>query len=624
MAIKLVLLLLAIVLIYTIYRRFFKKSTKPTLSNYQIFSKSRLFHPEYYPLDRTVDSRYYQPVAEWSGRLILPFKDPNREPFVKFEVHNASATHQYLIGQVVNLKWSSNPKVQEYLKQVTMDVKFTEKAKKSHKGGAVHPIRLDGCSQVDPLESLAGARPLDDVFVRLHDPVVVTNSQDGVELIIETEPIQVTGRFVGLVKIEARQAPTSDYFIVRHYNKITKSFADGDRELIHIPQVLEDQRGVPRSTNYQIEKSRLNSQGWYIYGAPDATGMFVVQAIEPRALFQLEPQQVISNPTEAQAYLHREMWANTKAQKGKLTSILLAPNAETAEAATSQWCLGDKALLIHTFGGIGGKKAENRFSPLVTGHLSYGVAEVVEDLLTNELRFEIIYYQVYTHNTNAVLSGAQNWATYMGSLWLGWLGNRPVSDILVKFPPVTSDYDFGGVKLSPLEVFNRETTEMMARYRVGDGTGASLITPATSCVQDSNQALYITIRRIEQIVASNTAILEYIERHPEAPQVHNFKALVALGKVLEKQLLPLGVLRLDWDQNVRNLSGTGDDTNFLTAIIKALSSWRTILPRTGQDTLSTIFLQQGADEWVLRTNQVGGFDPDIQPLAPTGVLGRLV
>ncbi|MEC4817711.1 MAG: CPBP family intramembrane glutamate endopeptidase, partial [Scytonema sp. PMC 1069.18] len=614
----------AIVLIYTIYRLVFKKSTKPTLSNYQIFSKSRLFHPEYYPLNRTVDSRHYQPVAEWSGRLILPLKDPNGEPFVKFEVHNAPATHQYLIGKVVTLKWSSNHEVQEYVKQVTMDVNFTEKAKKSHRGGKVHPVRLDGCSQVDPLESLAGARPIDDVYVKLNNPIVATYSQDEVELRIEKEPIQVTGRFVGLVKIEERKAPTSDYFIVRHYNKATKSFADGDREVIHIPQVLEDQRGVPRSTNYHLEKSRFNSQGWYIYGAPDATGMFVVQAIEPRALFQLEPQQVISNPTEAHTYLHHKMWANIKAQKGKISSILLAPNAETAEAAISQWCLGDKALLIHAFGGIGGKKAENRFSPLVTGHFCYGVAEVVKDLFTDELRFDIIYYQVYTHNTNAILSGAQNWATYMGSLWLGWLGNRPVSDILVKFAPVTTDYDFGKVKLSPLEVFIREITEMMARYRVGDGTGASLITPATSCVQDSNQALYVTIRRIEQMVVSNTAILEYIERNPDTPQVNNFKALIALGKVLEKQLVPLGVLRLDWDKNIRNLSGTGDDSNLFTAIIKALSSWRTILPRTGQDTIAKIFLQQGADEWVLRTNQVGGFDPDIKPLAPTGILGRLM
>jgi predicted Abi (CAAX) family protease len=41
-----------------------------------------------------------------------------------------------------------------------------------------------------------------------------------------------------------------------------------------------------------------------------------------------------------------------------------------------------------------------------------------------------------------------------------------------------------------------------------------------------------------------------------------------------------------------------------------------MLPRLASDTIVKIFLQAGASVWVLRTNQVGGFDPEIEPVAP--------
>jgi predicted Abi (CAAX) family protease len=47
-----------------------------------------------------------------------------------------------------------------------------------------------------------------------------------------------------------------------------------------------------------------------------------------------------------------------------------------------------------------------------------------------------------------------------------------------------------------------------------------------------------------------------------------------------------------------------------------------MLPRWAHDEIATIFLKQGASLWFIRTNQVGGFDPDIQPKAPTAILGH--
>ena len=47
-----------------------------------------------------------------------------------------------------------------------------------------------------------------------------------------------------------------------------------------------------------------------------------------------------------------------------------------------------------------------------------------------------------------------------------------------------------------------------------------------------------------------------------------------------------------------------------------------MLPRQGHDDISRIFLDHGASLWFLRTNQVGGEDPNIEPVAPTVIFGQ--
>ncbi|MEL6165980.1 MAG: hypothetical protein AAFR37_20300, partial [Cyanobacteria bacterium J06628_3] len=242
------------------------------------------------------------------------------------------------------------------------------------------------------------------------------------------------------------------------------------------------------------------------------------------------PQKVITKSSEIFKYLNRGMWAKTKLLKGKCQTVLLADNQKNKESAISQWKLGDKALAIHIFGGIGGEKAEAAAWLPVPGHLCYGIAEVVRDSITSELRFDIIYYQVYGHNVDGIISGSITWAAYMGSLWQGWLGTRPVSDILLKYEPITTDYDFDGIKLSPLTEFIEEQREIMARYRVGDGSGASLITPTASCVQDSNQALYATVHDIRKFVELNPTITDWLKNNPKDKQTQYFNELRSSGK----------------------------------------------------------------------------------------------
>jgi predicted Abi (CAAX) family protease len=52
-------------------------------------------------------------------------------------------------------------------------------------------------------------------------------------------------------------------------------------------------------------------------------------------------------------------------------------------------------------------------------------------------------------------------------------------------------------------------------------------------------------------------------------------------------------------------------------VVNALTSWRSLLPRLANDRLAEIFLSYGASLWLLQTYQVGGWDEDIEPIAPT-------
>ena len=106
---------------------------------------------------------------------------------------------------------------------------------------------------------------------------------------------------------------------------------------------------------------------------------------------------------------------------------------------------------------------------------------------------------------------------------------------------------------------------------------------------------------------------QWATRHPKQAQC--FQQLIQLEKSLKRQLQPFGVPREDWENNEYNLGSTLEDEP-LNNLITGLSSWRTLLPRLASDAIVKTFLRQGASAWVLRTNQIGGFDSEIEPIAP--------
>jgi len=256
------------------------------------------------------------------------------------------------------------------------------------------------------------------------------------------------------------------------------------------------------------------------------------------------------------------------------------------------------------------------------------VAQVVRDPFTDDLMFDVDYLQVFGNGGDGTMSGGQSWMHYMGSMRRGFMGTRPISDVLVRLDTLTEDYDFGGTKLSFFNELLAQLSLVGARYRIGDGSGDSTITSATSCVQDSAQALFITLRRFQNKIESNPQYVQWMRDNPNHPTTLRFKKLVALGKDLAVQLTPFGVVRWDWAQNADVLTGVATDTPFISIdnfrprnLLTGLISWRTALPRQAHDEFAKIFLLNGASLWFLRPNQIGGNDPTIAPLEATLIFG---
>ncbi|MFQ4145854.1 CAAX protease [Chlorogloeopsis sp. ULAP02] len=584
-------------------------------SNYGLYQEADFNHPDYYPLHQTVDLNWYRPLGRWIGRLILPQKQERHTVRgCLFEVHYADAGYEHLVGQVVNLRWVDDQNVQNWVRAVTHDVHFSADAEYTSKyGGSIHPVRLNHWRQVDPLESLAGSRPNDDVIVMLNDDIIIEAVAANITLRIRTQPVQITGRYYGLIQF-FQPVKGTDQFRVVHFNPSSRQF-DGIEEIVRLPPPVADRNDCFPSTSRHIEKSLLNETGWYIYGAKDASGYFVVQSLAPRALMRLQPERVIFGRKPAYKYIRKQAWADILAQKGKISSVLLSCQNQSIQDALAEWQEGERALLLHTYGGIGGNKKEPAAaSPIFFGHFAYGLAQVVREPLADELQFDINYYQIYTHNTDGLIAGTLHWSRYMGDRQFGWTGIRPVCDILVKLDAFTGDFEFNGMKRSVLDIMLTQLQAMTARYRIGDGTGGTYVGPAYNCAQDSNKALFASLRSLQRAIQSNASLLEnWLLHNPE--QARQYQQLLELDEALKRELQPFGTVRSDWEKNEYNLGSTLEDDP-LQNLLTGLASWKTLLPRLASDTIVHVFLKHNAYVWVLRTNQIGGNDLDIEPIAP--------
>jgi predicted Abi (CAAX) family protease len=611
------------------------------VSNYELNQAQPFNQIENYPIQPIPSSPNYRANGRWIGRLILPSEQEyadNPGDWAWFEVWHSPSASSNLLGQTVKLTWQPSDELDNYLEAVTKDITFSQQAENFLNNGSIVPVRLNGRKQVGPLQSLAGARPKDDVTVRLVE-TEVTNEAGQPVLKTRLEPIQIAGREYALIKIlepdTTYDAPLpetcpgeppcpTEYFRVQHFNSATRDFS-GPIETIRIPQqpMVNGERFFSNLRN--LEHSPAGRDGWYVYGAQNTEGVFTVQALQPRALFQLKPNQIVMGESDGLRYIDKQNWRTTPQRKGTLQKVLVSPNGSSPDAALAQWQEGDYALLIHLFGGIGGENKEFIPAGTVTGHFAYGLARVRQEPIAQELQFDVQYQQVYAHNSGGVLSGTQDWASYTGDMSRGWLGIRPISDVIVKLDSFVEPFEFGDVTISLFRELLIQTQILAARYRTGDGTGVGGVTPATSWVQDSNQALFIAMKQVEQQIQDNPQIVEWLKQNPYAPEIERIERFVALGKALEEMLTPYGVVRPDWQNNAESLAGITPRGAFTSnkGLFAGALSWQTMMPRWGHDEVARIFLLNGAQLWFLRLNMVGGDDPRVEPIPPTTLFGLI-
>ncbi|WP_017297062.1 hypothetical protein [Nodosilinea nodulosa] len=592
------------------------------LGNYYRFQSAPFNHASYYPVQQTPPLPWYCPVGNWVGRLVLPELEQRPDiDGVWLELLHTPPAYCAWLGQRVPLRWRGESSLKKRFQAVTRDIHFSAEAEDSHRQGLILPTRLNHWRLVTPLESLAGAHPVDDIVVKLPDPVIVESTaganaaaQAAIALTIAHEPIQISGLYKALVQFLGPVDGALEHYRVVHYNPDTQAF-DGLAETVRLPAVVLDDNGVAAFTNAGIERAPQNSAGWYIYGAQAHSGEFVVQALRPRCLFQLQPDRVITSSRQGRQYLRHDSWQNLEQKKGTAEAVLIDPKTPSEQAAIAQWREHDQALVVHIYGGIGGEQREPAAKgPIYFGHFAYGIATVVREPLTDELQFDIHYHQVYTHNRRGLVAGTLDWSLYIGDRQWGFMGTRPVSDILIKLPAYTQPFDFKGHPWSALDDLRLELELMTARYRTGDGTGVTYVGPANNCAQDSNQAMYASAIHLEAAIIAHRATLNAWEaQNPD--QAKQFQQLLNLRHAIQQRLLPFGSARADWADERESL-GTNLSDFPLKTLGRGLLSWRTMLPRKASDTITQLCLSHGAALWVLRTNQIGGQNPDIAPLAP--------
>lgn len=552
-------------------------------------------------------SRFYQPIAAWTGQLIHPDvkrRDPAGGVLFKIE----QSPDRKMIGKTVWLRWSTIEPWNQWFHSRRYDVNIDAKRlAKAIKDGLNPPVAIDGWEKVSPLESLSGARP-GDMTVMLRNP-----KWDGSALYIEEEPVQICGNSMGLVRFLDRLG--DDRRVVVHFNPATGSFS-GPKDVIKIPAVYFSRANTPvaRSSTVGIEKSPLNQDGWYIYGRHEG-GTFVAEAIEPRAAFMLQADKTVQGAREVKSYISREHFDDLRPG--------LLQRTEMISGEYERWEEGDRGLLVHLFGWREHPDEDGpaKMMGLVTGHFAFGLAQVIRCPLSGDLRWDLEYRQVYAHNREGVVSGSMKWHNYSGSLRRGWMYTIPISDTIIRMPEM-APYDFDGWEVKPWKGFNRQLEQMQSLYRVGAGGGISGVKQDVSCVQDSHAALYSALRMFEETIAKTGRVKAWLSgKGADGDEVKRYLKMLLLVRDVKRNIAAFGIPQTNWREFFNKPLGTRDP-NAVVSLINMILSARSVFPRKGNDNLLRMAADKGYQMWSVLTCQIGGEIPKLIPLAPTSPTAR--
>ena len=319
------------------------------------------------------------------------------------------------------------------------------------------PRLLDGLNDVSPLESLAWHR---DPYTTPADPFEVslknaTYDAASNRLVIRSEPVQVSGQSVALlkfIKAEPNGKPREVRLTARHFDKATQSFGGPEITVIAQessiqPKVGKTENSIPMTTVKGISENPMNEEGWYAYGTLNSDGTYKLESLEPRSVMRVgATQKYIQGKEAALKFFEKQQWdeATIVKEKGTVRKTLVEPAGAADFNSQKELWLKDKGnqrfLVLNLFGWWKWNGQLERDSIIKLGHVALGVAKIVVDPFTGEDRFEIEYKQVYGANNEDIAAGSMTWAHYMGNLERGWMYTRPISDILVRFPEFSRSY----------------------------------------------------------------------------------------------------------------------------------------------------------------------------------------
>ena len=314
---------------------------RAAVSSYSLVQRAPFNRPDFYPLDRRPDPALYRPHADWIGRLILP--EPadaaaSGEDWVWLEVEQAPAAAAHLVGRRLPLAWSDQPRLRALVGLLTTDIHLGAEARSLAAQGNVVPWRLDGRSRVGPLQSLAGARPEDDLSVRLEGVELAAAADlrapqpalgEGPVLRIPTPPVQVSGRWMARVRLvkalPGREGAGGDLFVVRHYDPRSHRYG-GPQETVRIPSQPPNRDGRRFFETTGLLDHPIGAEGWTVYGAPAADGLFTVQALLPQALVQLSPDGQLRGTAKGLGEIARDNWNAAANRRGSFRRTALEPD----------------------------------------------------------------------------------------------------------------------------------------------------------------------------------------------------------------------------------------------------------------------------------------------------------
>jgi len=564
-------------------------------------------------------SAFFKPIAPWTGQIILPEANQRAaDGSVPFLVYTSPKPE--LIGRVLRLAWNDEKPEDKWFQQARPKVVFDAKTRAlGEKHGCRFPTTIDGWEAVSALESLPANRSEGTIEVVLKQPEL----RNGV-LFIHNEPAQVNGSHVCLARFEGPADGSQRK--IRHFNPRTGFFTGPVQTVTIMPG--KNQSGSPAhiSTD-KIEESPLNARGWYLYGKP-LRGTFLVKAIEPRDALMAWPVRAFSGKKEIADHVSHHHFKGLKPMTARVSVFEPRPGMEPnvtgagmTDYAKRIWPVGTRALLIHLFGW---RKFENgppaqmdglaEMFNMVNGHFSFGMAEVVKDPFTGEPRWDIEYKQVYSHNREEVVCGTIKWHAYMGNLRRGWMYCLPVSDTIIQIPELRP-YKIGNETVDPLLGFARELERMAALYRVGGGTGCSIVRPDVSCVQDSHCALYSAIDLLLNRLGDQPKFRLWMARGISDPEVQRFYKLKKLGEYIENSITSFSTAPGVWKNFANNPLGTRSPSE-MNILMNTILGKNTIFPRAAHDFLLHTATERGYPMWNILTVQVGGKLPGVTPLAP--------